>query len=258
MAFHAMLTPVDLSNASDIKFSVFVKNGMLIPAVILWELLAFGMLAFVFVLIQNSLYGKKWMKGLVYGLSFGGLYFIGMFEAVLLLNSSVLSEFLMGMTDCISFVISGVMLGIFCGTDSMQSCKKRNISVTLIVGFFYIVGRYLAYTVVNIQSANSINPLGTFFWTTSLGLWIGNIYFMLQSGAKGKSIILQSLFFGIIIFGSNWLINHIFMYIVIEFTYDLLIRSGIDIVFIIMGVYTCRKLFNKSVDQDLNIPHTPL
>ncbi|SET45286.1 hypothetical protein SAMN05660297_02437 [Natronincola peptidivorans] len=250
MVLHAWLTPDDISNLSDMKFSYFVENGMVFPAIIIWELLAYSVFALVFILIQDSLQGQRWKKGLLYGLSFGGLYFIGMFEAVLLLNTSVLSEFIMGLTDATAFIISGVLLGVFIGTDSVQKYKKKNPLAILIIGLFYLVGRYFAYTVVNVQSAYNTNPWPTLIWTLSLGLWIGSIYYMLETGIKGRTSIWQAVFFGSIIYGSNWLLNHIFMYIIIEFTFDLLIRLGIDIVFIIIGVYAYKKLFNRSLNVE--------
>ncbi|MCX8131569.1 MAG: hypothetical protein N3I35_15930 [Clostridia bacterium] len=242
MVFHAVLSPINTSNLSSIKLSIFVKNGMLIPAVIVWELLAFSVLALVFILIQDNLPGKRWIKGLMYGLSFGGLYFIGMFEAVLLFNTSVQSELLMGLTDCATLVLSGTLLGIFTGTDSVQKYKLKNAPAIFVISFFYVIGRYLAYTVFHIQSANDVNPLGSFIWTLSLGLWVGNIYLILQSGAKGTSIIRQSVYFGVIVFGLNWLMNHIFMYVVLEFTFDLLIRVVVDILFTVVGVIAFKKL----------------
>ncbi len=250
MVLHKLLTPDDISNLSGIKFSYFVENGMILPAIIVWELLAYSVFALVFILIQDRIPGQRWKKGLLYGLSFGGLYFIGMFEAVLLLNTSVLSELVMGLTDAIAFIISGVMLGVFIGTDSVQKRNKNNSLAILIIGLFYLLGRYLAYTVVNVQSAYATNPWATLIWTLCQGLWIGIIYYMLETGTKGRTSIGQAAFFGGIVYGLNWFLNQIFMYILIEFTFDLLIRSGIDIVFIMIGVYAYKKWCNRKNPRD--------
>lgn len=99
MVLHALISSLNSSNISSLKPSIFVENGMLIPAVICWELLAFGILAVVFVFIQDKLPGKRQIKGLFYGLPFAGLYLIGMFESALLFGSSVFNEFLMGLGD---------------------------------------------------------------------------------------------------------------------------------------------------------------
>ncbi|GIM30633.1 hypothetical protein CPJCM30710_32990 [Clostridium polyendosporum] len=75
MALHGLLSPLNSSNTSYFEPSFFVENGILIPAVIVWELLAFGILALIYILIQDNLLGKRWIKGFLYGVSFGGLYF---------------------------------------------------------------------------------------------------------------------------------------------------------------------------------------
>jgi len=236
MILHGLLSPLNSSNISLGEPSIFVKKGMLVPAIICWELLTFGILSLVFVLIQSNIPGKRLTKGFLYGLSFGVLYIIGMFESVLLFNSRIYNEFLMGLADCISFVLAGILLGIFTGTDEMKKIKRDNIFAVFIIAFFYVIGRYLAYSVLHIQSAYIIKPLGTFIWTLGLGLWVGMIYFILQSGIKGKSIISRGLFFGIIVFGSNWLMNHLFIFAILEFSLDNLKRAGTDILFTIIGV----------------------
>ena len=245
MLLHALISPLNSSNISLLKPSIFVKNGMLVPAIIGWELLAFGILASVFILIEGNLPGKKWFKGFLYGLSFGGLYLLGMFESVLLFNSSVLNEFLMGLGDFIPILLMGVLLGIFTGTDETQNKKLQNVFSVFVIAIFYIIGRYFAYSILHIQSAYISNPLGTFIWTLCQGLWVGTIYFILHPSIKRKSNISQGLYFGIVIFGSNWLMNHLFIAAIAELSPDLFIRVGTDILFIIIGVYAYKKLFNK-------------
>lgn len=242
MVAHAVLSPMETSHQPTVNPSVFVKNGVLVPAVIVWELMAFSVLALVYISIQDNLNGKRWVKGLLYGLSFGGLYFIGMFEAVLLLSSNAQTELLMGLTDCATFVLSGALLGLMVGTDSADSPKKQNAWAILVIGIFYTVGRYFAYSVMHVQSAINTKPLGTLIWTISQGLWVGIIYQMLQSGTKGKSVITQSVFFGVVIFGLNWLMNHLFMYVIIEFTLDLLVRVATDVLSTILGIIAFKTL----------------
>ena len=71
----------------------------------------------VYIIIQNNLSYKKNVKGLLYGLSFGVLYLIGMFESSLLSNTSPLNEFIMGLADFIPILLLGILLGIFTRTD---------------------------------------------------------------------------------------------------------------------------------------------
>lgn len=75
------------------------------------------------------------------------------------------------------------------------------------------------------------------------------IYFLLQQGSKGESHITQALYFGIVIFGSNWLMNHLFITVIAALSADLFVRAGIDILFVVIGVYTYKKFVDKSSQQ---------
>ncbi|MDF2934453.1 MAG: hypothetical protein K0R36_3784 [Chryseobacterium sp.] len=246
MILHALISPLNSSNISLLKPSIFVKNGMVVPAIIGWELLAFGVLALIFTMIQDNLPGNRRIKGFLYGLSFGGLYLIGMFESVLLFNSSLFNEFLMGLGDFVPILLMGILLGIFIGSDGTQYRKRQNVWSVLVIAILYIIGRYFAYSILQIESTYVIKPLGTFIWTLCQGLWVGIIFLILQTGIKGKSVISQGLFFGIVIFGSNWLTNHLFIAVISELSPDLFIRAGTDILFITVGAIVCNKLFPES------------
>jgi hypothetical protein len=84
LILHALAAPINSSNTSFFKPSIFARKGLLIPAVSVYMLIDFSILAIPFVFIQDGLSGKKWLKGLLYGFSFGGLYFVGMFEGIIL------------------------------------------------------------------------------------------------------------------------------------------------------------------------------
>lgn len=248
------ISPIESANISLGEPSIFVKKDMLIPALLVWEVLTFSIFSLVFLFIQERLPGKKLKKGFLYGLSIGGLYFIGMFESTLLFDTTVFTEFLMGLPDFVSFVLSGTLLGMAVGTDQIQKSSSHNILVVFIIALFYVGGRYFAYTVLDISSVYDIKPAGTFFWTLGLGLWVGTTYFLMQPENREKSILFQGLYFGAIIFGLNWSMNHVFLFTIIEFDFDLLIRAGTDILFTIIGVCTYMKLFNKRTNLDQSIP----
>ncbi|MBC2578840.1 hypothetical protein [Clostridium sp. DJ247] len=141
----------------------------------------------------------------------------------------------------------GILLGIFIGTNETKNRKRQKFFSIFVITIFYIIGRYFAYSILHIESAYSIKPLGTFIWTLCQGLWIGIIYFILQSGIKGKSVVSQGLFFEIVIFGLNWLAYHFFIPVMYDVSLvDIFMRVGIDVLFITVGVCTCKKLFDKS------------
>lgn len=225
--------------------SYFLSHGLIVPAILAWELLAFGVLATVFLLIEAKLPGKGWQKGIMYGLSFGIMYQIGMFEAVLTLHTKFLDELLMGLSDFLPILLLGILLGIFtAGNNTFRKNKQSCLSV-FITALFYLAGRYISYAILHISSAYRSEPVGTLLWTLCMGLWVGVIYWMLQSGSSGKSIILSALYFVLIIFGPNWLINQSFMLTVIAFTPDIFLRVTYDLVYIVLGVVVSGQLLKK-------------
>lgn len=248
------ISPIESANLSLGEPSIFVKKDMLIPALVVWEVLTFSIFALVFLFIQNGIPGTKLKKGFLYGLSIGGLYFIGMFESALLFDTAVFSEFLMGLPDLVSFMLSGTLLGLVVGTDQPQKNNNRSVWVIFIIALFFVVGRYFAYTLLHISSAYYIKPMGTFVWTLVLGLWVGLIHYLIQAENREKSIWFHGIYFGSIIFGLNWIMNHIFLFTIIEFDFDLLIRSGTDILFTIIGICVFMKFFNKSTFHDHILP----
>lgn len=247
IVLHGLISPLSSSNVSLLKPSVFVKNGMLVPAVITWELLAFSIFSVVFIFIENNLPWKKPIKGLLYGFSFAMLYLIGMFESVLLTNSNIVHEFLMGLGDFFPFLLSGFLLGNFIGTEQIQNEKRNNILSIFVIAFFYLTGRYFAYSILHIHSAYITQPAATLVWTLCQGLWIGVIFYILQSGAIGNLIIKQAIFFGIVIFGANWFGNHLFIVFISEFSFDIFIRVGMDIISVIIGVYVYKEIYTNKI-----------
>jgi hypothetical protein len=241
IAIHA-LQVTDLAPGAP---SYFRSHGLFVPAVLVWELLAFGLFAGIFLLIEVRLPGKGLQKGFYYGLSFGAMYQIGMFECSLLLHTKVINEFLTGLSDFFPILLMGVLLGIFTAHSNTINKKRKHGLSILIVAFFYLAGRYFSYAILHINSAYRSEPLGTFVWTLCMGLWVGTIFWMLQPGGKGKSVLSWSLYFILVIYGPNWIMNHLFMLTVYEVSADLIVRVIADLVFAALGVIVSSQLLKE-------------
>ena len=242
MGLHAVMTPDDIDNLSGLDFSYFVENNLVMQGIILWEFIAYTTFALIFMLIQDNFGGKKWQKGLRYGIAFGGLYFFGMLEAVMLINSSFLSELIMGLADALAFIIAGLLLGAVLGTDSPKSLTREDPKAIIYIALFYIIGRILAYTIWNVDSSFYTAFWPTMAWTVTQGIWIGCIYYLLSHGIESRSLFKHAFLFGGVVYGINWIINHSFMFVIVAFNFDLLIRSGNDALFVILGVYSYKKI----------------
>jgi hypothetical protein len=227
--------------------SVIVKNGLLIPATILLFFITFGALAGIFVLIQETLPGTKLYKGLRYGLLFGGLWFIGMFEPGL---SPLWLSFVSGLADGLPILLLGILLGVLTATDTGHNLEQRaaNPMLSIVtVTLLYTIGRYFSYAIIHIDSAYTTLPFATLFWTVGMGLWVGVMVQLLKQGVKGNSPLKRALIFGGIIYGTDWLLYHLFMILFFEMSLvDLVLRAGTDAIFVTIGVFIIERFAHLS------------
>ena len=113
---------------------VLLLNGLFPPAVIILFFITFWALALVFTFIQDKLPGRKLLKGLRYGISFGVLWLIGMFEMSIAFGSPLKYEFFSGLLDCLSLILFGLLLGRFIATDSNRDVNEKS-KIGLLAGY---------------------------------------------------------------------------------------------------------------------------
>ncbi len=263
--FRVILQPF-MPSGNDNLFppSVFVQTGLLPLAFTIFGLITYGLLAVVFVLIQEGLIGSRMKKGLMFGLSFGMMWALFLLEPLPHGSGTSLIEFLAyPLVDGITLVFMGVLLGRFIATDSQRqerACMSigmiSSISALAAITGSFLAGRLLSYNVLHIYSSYTTRPLDTMIWATAAGIWIGIMYLLLCSGNAGnagsasntaKSPVTKALYFGILIFGIDYLLFSLFLILVFDYKIwpvgallsyaDLILRVAIDIIFVTAGVY---------------------
>ena len=237
--FHALLAP---TYNYDYPPSYFVQSGLFRPAAGISLLIIFALLSVVFIFIQENLPGSKLLKGIRFGVSFGGLWLIGVIGMNIFFGSPLRHELLGGACDCAALTILGVLLGGFTATDSSRSSDEspsRIIFAVIIISFFFIIGQYLAFIFMSGTPYFSISGLATFIWTAMLGLWTGVMYWLLWAGIiKENSPIKRSFFFGGVIVGINWLLFNLFVLLFVAMPLlDPIILAALNIVSIIAGMF---------------------
>ncbi len=209
--------------------------------------ITFGALAGIFVLIQDTLPGTKLHKGLLYGFLFGVLWFIGMFEPGI---SPLWLSFFSGLADGLPILLLGILLGVFTATDTGTNLEQRAANPMLsivIVALLYTIGRYFSYAILHIDSAYSTLPFATLFWTVGMGLWVGGMVQLLKQGVRGNSPLKRALMFGGIIYGTDWLLYHLFMILFFDISLaDLVLRAGTDAIFVAVGVFILERFAHPS------------
>jgi hypothetical protein len=222
--------------------SAINKAGLIPVAFTLFGLITYGLLAVVFVLIQAGLPGKRMAKGLVFGLAFGLMWAVYLFEPLPFgAGASLIDTLSYPAVDGMTIVVLGLLLGRFIGTDSEGTVKTGTGTIALIaIPILFIAGRLLGYTVIQIYSFFTDRPLGTMLWVAVTGIWIAVMYLLLGPGIAVRSPLEKAVFFGAVALGIDLLMFNMFIPIVFEMDMaDLLVRTAIDIVSVIAGVFVC-------------------
>jgi hypothetical protein len=208
--FRAALQPLmPSSNIHPLPPSIIVRSGLIPIGFMLFGILTFGLLAIVFVLIQDKLPGTRTKKGLTFGFLFGVMWAIYLLEPVP--------------------HIEGLPL--------------------LLIPVLFIAGRMLSYNVFQIYSSYAVRQSDTILWVTATGFWIGVMYLLLKPGIPDKSSFLKAIYFAIFIYGIDYLLFNLFMPLVFDYQIwpvgtllsyaDLFVRASMDILSVAAGVYIC-------------------
>jgi|LGVE01.1.fsa_nt_gb hypothetical protein len=241
---HALWTPLFDYNGPK---SFIIENGLFPPAVIILFFITFWALALVFTFIQDKLPGRKLLKGLRYGISFGVLWLIGMFEMSIAFGSPLKYEFFSGLLDCLSLILFGLLLGRFIATDSNRDVNEKSkigLIPIFIIASLFIVERYFRYFTLTYDNPGYFeNPLITFTFTLSLGLWIGAMYWLLRQELAKYSPAKRALWFGGIVFGIDWLFYSLFLFLFLKLPLiEILLVPAFDILSVIIGIFIFEKV----------------
>lgn len=164
--------------------SSFVEKGWFLPVVIFLLLLTYITLAVIFHLIQSRLPGTRLVKGLTYGVAFGGLMLVSSPAMSLLFGSQFAAELRIGLVDGVVIFLLGVSLGQFTATTSSPRLRPLFVPAvvsTLVVGLVYFLFHLLIYLIwPSLFPAYLTLPVQTLLWTLGIGLWIGFMNWLLQ------------------------------------------------------------------------------
>jgi hypothetical protein len=254
---HGML-PSDSSPA--LPPSVVVQQGLLPVAFILYGALWFGVLSYIFVLIQGRLPGRKVMKGVSFGVFFCLIAFMLYFEPL-----PTTSPFLINMTwmlgDGLPLILLGILLGLFLtkktgipmeGNENRpETNSTRSLFFVLVIPAIFLVGRLFEYLVFNVTSSFSSLPLQTISWVFLFGLGTSILYYWLRSAFSKKTPLLSALFFGLVMFGVNMFLFNFAYALIVNLTptgsLDFFERISIDVLSITGGVYLCERINLRAI-----------
>jgi hypothetical protein len=225
--------------------SYFVISGWFLPIVIALLLTTYIALALIFQFIQAKLPGTKFVKGLTFGIAFGGLMLISSPAMSLLFGSSMIAELRIGLVDGCVICLLGVLLGWFTATNGSPRQRPMFAPVVIsmaVVGLVYFLLHFLIYLALpSLFPAYITQPTETMLWILMVGLWIGLMNWLLQDAFSTGSFVRQAIGFTGIAFGIFSLLNTLFAPIFVAApTAILLLNTGAGILFVGVGVWTER------------------
>jgi hypothetical protein len=242
------------SGPSPFPPSYFVQSGLMPIAFLAYGFIMLGALALVFVMIQGRLPGTKLVKGLMFSLAFGALWFVYLLEPLPHGTWQLPQALYYPVVDGVTLASLGLLLGLFVATGSKERSAVSISPVSLAilaVPVVFLIGRFVSYTMFHIYSSYATRSLDTLLWCLAMGLWAGIMYLMLRPGIGSKSSLAKSAFFGVIVFGINIFLNDLFMPIPFDmplwgmgiFSYeDMIVRTAMDIISVTAGVCIYEKL----------------
>ncbi len=216
----------------------------------IWFIVLFSIMSIVFIIAEKWMNGSKIIKGLKFAVSWGMVYFLGTIEWYTIYGkTSLIEDIRVGFVDLIGIIILGILLGKFFASDSQNSktnIKKNNLTI-LVVTSFYIIGRYIAYSILKIESGYIERPVSTFIWTLAAGVSFGTFYVLAGRNMDEKNPIKKSALFGLIIVAPSWIVFNLFFPFLFQGSFADVIfgRAVFDTIFIILGVYFSERLTNR-------------
>jgi len=163
-------------------------------------------------------------------IAFAVLCFLAIFEMCLVFDSSLVDELCTSTIDGLSILFLGLLSGSLVGADSKVPSRrmKLNQKSFIVIPLLFLIGRYFGYMIMNIMSAYSEKPIGTLLWTLGIGYWIAVMYWLLEETRK-RSPMVQAVRFGVMIFGSYWLIYNFFCVAIPETLYMECFSCGLSL-----------------------------
>lgn len=223
--------------------SIFVQNGTLPLAFVIYGIIAYSAIATLFLFVRNRISGHKVIKGVKYGLALGAIWSIYLLEPLPHVNRFI-DKISYPLVDSAALIVMGVFLGVLL-CDNTPGDKKASTSKDLwgvaCIALCFSIGRLFQYLLIDIYSSFHDKTMSTLLWMIATGVVIGIVLKWFRCYIHAQSRIKATIMLGFVIFGVNMVFFNFFMPLVFNSDIpDLLIRTGVDIVAVAIGVFLCR------------------
>jgi hypothetical protein len=216
--------------------SYFIRSGTFYPAIILLMTVILIHMLLNYIYLQKHIQCMTQVKGTLYGLAFGILWFFGFLELVVTYHSDFFRHVTSGVRDLISLTVFGILAGLCFTTKAVDSDRKgESLGVMLYTSVLFALFHGIQYFFTFKAIEQHIDDIFTVVWLLSTGAWIGIMYYYLSPKIENR--VLKTIFFSVNTFGINWLLYTSFYHLFLDMpVYDLLIRCIFDMSGIWLGL----------------------
>ena len=218
--------------------SVFVENGTLPIVFSVYGVIAYSVIAALFLLVRNRLTGNKLVQGLEYGIACSLIWVAYLLEP--LPHGVPLDRITYPLADAFSLLVMGALAGIMLGRKEAKNDSKEAVKSSLpaiaAITVLFIIERLIQYYVVGIYSSFAEKAVETIAWCAMTGITIAYVLDWFNKQVRQNSRTANALTVGSVIFGLNLLLFNFFVPLVLDVDLsDLLIRTGVDIAAVTIG-----------------------
>lgn len=218
--------------------------------VTIWFVVIFCVISTGFLVAAKWMHGSKIAKGLKFFLPWGMVYFLGAIEWYPVYGeTSLFEDIRIAFVDLIGIVVLALLSGVFLVFEATpkRTEAKNNGFVLFMITFCYMIGRYFAYFLLNIDSGYIERFVPTFMWTLATGVSFGIFYIVAGQNIVGKTMMNKLLLFGLVIAGPSWVVFNVFYPTIFQASYiDMIFgRAVLDIVYVMLGGGLCEILLHR-------------
>lgn len=230
--------------------SVFVRTETFTPAIVALMSVILLHLLINFLMLRDHMRISPPLRGAVYGLLFGGLWFIGFLELVVIYDSSLERHVLSGVRDLVTLTCFGIVSGLLF-SGGLRSRHERRFApdaglAAVFVAIAFSAFHWAQYPLTLNPIEQSVDDAGSVLWLLATGAWIGAMYAFL--GHDRLRPTARVLFFSFNTFGLNWLFYTSFYLLFLDMPVaDTLLRCAFDSVGVAVGLLLFERLRKKHV-----------
>lgn len=219
--------------------SHFVANGTMPLAFTIYGIVAYSLIASLFLLVGSDIPGTRVMQGIKYGLAFSLLWTVYLLEP--LPHVARLDRVTYPLADSAALMVLGLLCGLFLGAGRTHPSETYTSGlswrpVSLIAGAF-VLGRLVQYHLLGIYSSYHSHPVESMAWCVLTGLVVGTILTWLGRYVKTPTQYGKALVVGLLLFGVNLLVFNFFMPLVFQADLpDLILRTVADVAAVTTGL----------------------